>query len=71
MADLEEYINKNANPKFTQQSLNSLAVAVQSEKDLRTFEKIYDDALSNKEKISKRVKQMEEELSTYIVSIFD
>ena len=70
IADLEEYINKNANPKFTQQSLNSLAVAVQSEKDLVAFEKIYDDALSNKEKISEQVKQMEAELSKYIVSVF-
>lgn len=71
VADLEEYINKNANPKFTQQSLNSLAIVTQSDKKLNVFEKIYDAASIRKSKMVKQIERVESELSAYIVSVFE
>lgn len=69
-ANLDDYINKNANPKFTQQSLNSLAIIVPDKGTLKEFEVYYDQIATRKEIKTAEITKTIKELKNYIESVF-
>ena len=68
--DLGEYINKNANPKLTQQSLKKIPITLYDTTILKQFEKIYDEERKKQAKLSIEINKIRAKINEYILSVF-